>query len=76
MADLVEPSARAVWTERLQRRLDLADAETRKLSHELLAVLAHFGEYAELEEEDWQRALDRVLAGLGERAGIGPLPPD
>jgi hypothetical protein len=69
-----EPSDRAIWLERLKRRLDPGDAETRRLSHELVVIQAHFGEYAELDETERERELERVLAGLGECAGIG-LPP-
>jgi hypothetical protein len=73
MADAA-PSSRALWFERLNRRLDLADPETRQLSHELVVIQAHFGEYAELDEAERKREVERVLAGLGARAGIGPPP--
>jgi hypothetical protein len=74
MAEAVEPTGRALWFERLTRRLDPGDAETRRLSHELVVIQAHFGDYAELDEAERERELERVLAGLGERAGIGPPP--
>jgi hypothetical protein len=74
MAEAVEPTGRALWFERPTRRLDPRDAETRRLSHELVVIQAHFGDYAELDEAERERAVERVLAGLGERAGIGPPP--
>jgi hypothetical protein len=74
MAEPTTPNDRAIWVARLERRLDNTDAETRRLSHELVAVLAHFGDFAELDGSERERELERVLAGLGERAGIGPPP--
>jgi hypothetical protein len=74
MAEPTTPNDRAIWVARLERRLDNTDAETRRLSHELVAVLAHFGNFAELDETERERDLERVLAGLGARAGIGPPP--
>ena len=69
-----EPSGRALWIERLKPRLDPREVEMRRLSHEVVVIQAHFGEYAELDEEERERELERVLAGLGERVGIGPPP--
>jgi hypothetical protein len=70
------PSARAIWFERLRRRMRPdGERRVRELGHELLKIQSHAGRYADLGDGDREAALERVLAEFGDHAGIGPPPP-